>query len=320
MAIWKMAPALAAGNTVVIAGDLHAAEPAQDDRDHPRHGVAAGRLQRDHRSWPGRRPGNLHQPMVDKIAFTGSTEVGRADHAAGGQHHQEGNAGTGRQSPNIILEDADLDIAVDGSLWATFMHNGQACESGTRLFVPASIHDEFIERLVARQAQGWSVGRGRDRPGPADLAGQLRSVEEYIQIGIEERDAGAARQAGQTTPNYRTASLSRRRLHRRRQFHAHRAQEEIFGPVLRHGYDGLEAMPSALANDTIYGLAAGGGARRRGRDQRGEAFAGRHDLDQRLPHDHAEAPFGGYKQSGIGLANGPWGLKGTWRSSTSTYR
>src|SRR5690606_21250792 len=88
----------------------------------------------------------------------------------------------GGKSPNIILEDADLDIAVDSSLWATFMHNGQACESGTRLFVPASIYDEFVGRLVARAAK-LKVGlscEGETDLGPLISAGQLRTVEEYI--------------------------------------------------------------------------------------------------------------------------------------------
>ena len=127
-------------------------------------------------------------PMVDKIAFTGSTEVGREVMQQAASTIKKVTLELGGKSPNIILDDADLDVAIDGSLWATFMHNGQACESGTRLFVPSSIYDEFLERLIAR-ASRLKVGlqsEGETDLGPIISAGQRESVEAYIKLGIEE--------------------------------------------------------------------------------------------------------------------------------------
>jgi acyl-CoA reductase-like NAD-dependent aldehyde dehydrogenase len=217
----------------------------------------------------------------------------------------------GGKSPNIILDDADLDIAVDGSLWATFMHNGQACESGTRLFVPDSLYDEFMERLVDR-ASKLVIGLPADGltdVGPLISAGQLERVERYIRIGLDEGatpallgrrpDAPELAHGHFITPTIFTGVRNDMRI----------AQEEIFGPVLAViRYDRLENA-IAMANDTIYGLAAG-------------VWSGDVDRAVKVAYElragtvwindyhliNAEAPFGGYKQSGVGRELGTWGL------------
>ncbi len=219
----------------------------------------------------------------------------------------------GGKSPNIILDDADLDVAVDGSLWATFMHNGQACESGTRLFVPARIYDEFMARLVDK-ASKLKIGLSSDGAsdlGPVISAGQLTSIEEYIRIGIEEGATPCALgPPSRRSRSCRTASSSRPPSSPTYDNDMRIAQEEIFGPVLCViKYDSLEEA-IRMANDSIYGLAAGVWSQD---VERAIGVAHRLQAGTIWINDYhlinAEAPFGGYKQSGIGRELGTWGLK-----------
>jgi aldehyde dehydrogenase (NAD+) len=210
-----------------------------------------------------------------------------------------------------VLDDADLDVTIDGCLWATFMHNGQACESGTRLFVPDIMYDSFMERLLDRAGR-IRVGLPADGDtdlGPLISAAQLRRVEDYIRIGLEEgaapallgsRPADPALARGHfITPTVFTGVRNEMRI----------AQEEIFGPVLTViKYDRLEEA-IRQANDTIYGLAAGvwGSNIDRAVEVAKQIRAGTVWInDYHLIN--AEAPFGGYKQSGIGRELGTWGL------------
>ncbi len=314
MAIWKMAPALAAGNTVVIKPAtftplslLKMTEIIHETGLLPPgvFNVITG---------PGQvvGPEICTNPMVDKIAFTGSTEVGREIMQQAASTIKKVTLELGGKSPNIILEDADLDLAIDGSLWATFMHNGQACESGTRLFVPASIYDEFVERLVARAAK-LKVGHSSDGEtdlGPLISAGQLRSVEEYIKIGIEEGATPALLGERPTDPELQDGFFISPTIFTDVDNSMRIAQEEIFGPVLCViKYDGLEDA-IRMANDTIYGLAAGVWSRD---TETAISVARRLQAGTIWINDYhminAEAPFGGYKQSGIGRELGTWGLK-----------
>jgi aldehyde dehydrogenase (NAD+) len=313
MAVWKIAPALAAGNTLVL-------KPASLTP------LSALRLVEIIHETGLLPPGVLNlitgpgaaigaelatSPLVDKVAFTGSTEVGREvmRHAAGTV--KKVTLELGGKSPNIILDDADFDLAVDGSLWATFMHNGQACESGTRLFVPERRYDEFMERLLdrARRIHVGLPADGNTDLGPLISAAQLRRVEEYIRIGLAEgatpallgyRPADPELANGHfITPTVFTDVRNDMRI----------AQEEIFGPVLSViKYDRLEDA-IRLANDTIYGLAAGvwSGNVDRAVDVAKQIRAGIVWInDYHLIS--AEGPFGGYKQSGIGRELGIWGL------------
>ena len=314
MAIWKIAPALAAGNTMVL-------KPASFT---PLSALVLTEIIHDSGLLP---PGVLNivtgpgqvvgpelcvNPLVDKIAFTGSTEVGREVMQQAASTIKKVTLELGGKSPNIILDDADLDIAVDGSLWATFMHNGQACESGTRLFVPSSIYDEFLERLIARVAR-LKIGLQSDGEtdlGPLISAGQRDSVEAYIKLGIEEGampvllgkrpDDPELADGFFLTPTIFTDVDNSMRI----------AQEEIFGPVLCViKYDSLEDA-IRQANDTVYGLAAGVWS---ADIERAISVANRIRAGTIWINDYhlinAEAPFGGYKQSGIGRELGEWGLK-----------
>ena len=189
MAVWKLAPALAMGNTCVLKPasntPLTALKLAEilDETDLPKGvvnvitggGSTVGEELASH-------------PDVDKVAFTGSTVVGRRIMQLASSTIKKTTLELGGKSPNIVFEDADLDQAVDGALWGTFFHQGQVCESGTRLLVPESIHDEFVERLVAR-AQQIKVGDTMDYDsdmGPLISAEQRDTVEGYVRIGQEE--------------------------------------------------------------------------------------------------------------------------------------
>ena len=120
----------------------------------------------------------------------------------------------GGKSPNIVFEDADMEQAVDGALWATFFHQGQVCESGTRLLLPESIHDEFVERLVERAKQ-IKVGDTMDYEsdlGPLVSAQQRETVENYVRIGKEEGAKlvlGGKRPAGRRATSAATGSSRR---------------------------------------------------------------------------------------------------------------
>ena len=314
MAVWKIAPALAAGNTVILKPASFTPYSALKMIEiiHETGLLPPGVL--NLLTGPGQvvGPELCTNPLVDKIAFTGSTEVGREIMVQAASTIKKVTLELGGKSPNIILDDADLDLAIDGSLWATFMHNGQACESGTRLFVPAALHDEFVERLVARASRlklGLSSDGATDL-GPLISAGQLRSVESYIQLGIDEGatpvllgerpDDPELANGHYISPTIFTNVDNKMRI----------AQEEIFGPVLVViKYDSVEDA-IRMANDTIYGLAAGVWSRD---VERAVAVAERIQAGTIWINDYhiisAEAPFGGYKQSGIGRELGTWGLK-----------
>jgi acyl-CoA reductase-like NAD-dependent aldehyde dehydrogenase len=314
MAIWKIAPALATGNTIILKpatftplSALKLVEIIHDSGLLP-----PGVLNLI--TGPGQvvGPELCTSPLVDKIAFTGSTEVGREIMIQASSTIKKVTLELGGKSPNVILDDADLDIAIDGSLWATFMHNGQACESGTRLLVPSSIYDEFMERLLAR-ASRLKVGHsheGETDLGPLISAGQLRSVQEYIQLGIKEGATPALLGYIPDDPDLKGGHFITPTIFTDVDNSMRIAQEEIFGPVLCVIKYDSEDEAIRIANDTIYGLAAGVWSRDA---ERALSVAKRIRAGTIWINDYhlinAEAPFGGFKQSGIGRELGEWGLK-----------
>src|SRR5205085_3814900 len=189
MAVWKLAPALAMGNSVVLKPasntPLTALRLAEllDETELPEgvvNVITGG----------GSTVGEelASNPDVDKVAFTGSTVVGRRIMQLASSTIKKTTLELGGKSPNIVFEDADMEQAVDGALWATFFHQGQVCESGTRLLLPESIHDEFVERLIER-AKSIKLGDTMDYDtdmGPLVSAEQLETVTRYVRIGKEE--------------------------------------------------------------------------------------------------------------------------------------
>ena len=314
MAAWKIAPALAAGNCLVLKPASYTPLSALKMFEiiHETGLLPPGVINLV--TGPGGviGPALCLSSLVDKVALTGSTETGREVMKMAASTIKKVTLELGGKSPSIVLDDANLDITIDGCLWATFMHNGQACESGTRLFVPAGIYDEFMERLLDR-ASRIKVGLPADGTtdlGPLISASQLKTVENYIRIGLEEGATPALLGHRPTDPELAHGHFITPTIFTDVRNDMRIAQEEIFGPVLSViKYDSLDGAIKQ-ANDTIYGLAAGVWSND---VERAVKVANRIRAGTVWINDYhlisAEAPFGGYKQSGSGRELGTWGLE-----------
>jgi acyl-CoA reductase-like NAD-dependent aldehyde dehydrogenase len=309
MASWKIGPALAAGCTTVL-------KPAEQT---PLSALRLGELALE----VGFPPGVLNvltgdgetgaalvdDPGVDKLAFTGSTAVGREIGAKAGRALKRVTLELGGKSPNVILPDADIDAAVKGSFQAIYFNSGQACNAGSRLFVPKERFDEVMGAL-AEQASATNLGPGLDpqtQLGPLVSAEQRDRVMGYIESG---RDEGAELLAGGEAPLGESGGyFVSPTLFSVTSDELKIAREEIFGPVLvASPYDSLEEV-AQRANEGEYGLAAGVWTK---------DLSSAHRLASMLRagsvyintwgNVEAPAPFGGFKASGIGREHGHDGL------------
>jgi betaine-aldehyde dehydrogenase len=311
MAVWKLAPALAAGNVCVLKpSEMTPLSAIRLAAVFDELGFPPGVVNIVLGTGPSVGAAIAESHLVDKIAFTGGTKTGRSIMQAATGNLKKISLELGGKSPNVVFEDADFETAVDYALFGIYANAGQVCSAGSRLILQRSLHDRFVDRLVER-AKKIRVGDGFDpqtEMGPLISRTQLARVEEYIKIGVDEgaklltggtRLDGPLGEAGNfLVPTIFDGTKPSMRI----------VQEEIFGPVLVIQTFEDEADAVRLANDSPYGLAGAVFT---------EDVAKAHRVIRKLRAGitwintyhptYNEAPWGGYKQSGIGRELGTYG-------------
>ncbi|MFY9718706.1 MAG: aldehyde dehydrogenase family protein [Candidatus Cybelea sp.] len=310
MATWKLAPALAAGNVCVL-------KPAELT---PLSAIRLAAIFHELEFPPGvvnvvtgagATVGHAiaASTRVDKIAFTGGTVTGRSIMQAATSNLKKISLELGGKSPNVVFADADFETAIDYALFGIFANAGQVCSAGSRLVIERSLRDRFVERLVER-AQKIRVGDGFDpqtEMGPIVSPLHRERVEAYIEAGVREgarlrcggnRLGGPLASGNFIAPTIFDDTSREMRI----------VKEEIFGPVLVVQTFDDEAEAVAIANDTIYGLAGAVFTRDIAKAHRviRKLRAGITWINTYHP-TYNEAPWGGYKQSGIGRELGTYG-------------
>ena len=310
--ICKVAPALAAGCTVVLKPSEVAPLSAWVLADAvAAAGLPAGVFNLVGGTGPVVGEAIAAHPDVDMVSFTGSTQAGKRVAAVAAATVKRVALELGGKSANIILDDADLERCIPpGVVGGCFLNSGQTCTALTRMLVPRHLQDRVVELAVAT-AEGIRVGRAHDEGtqlGPLVSAVQRDRVRDYITKGI---DGGARLVTGGVEPpdGLETGYFVRPTVFADVTPDMVIAQEEIFGPVLSiMPYDTVDEAV-AMANGTNYGLA---GAVQSADQERAMAVAKRlrtGSVDVNGGRYNLFAPFGGYKQSGIGRENGVWGIE-----------
>ncbi|GAA4683683.1 aldehyde dehydrogenase family protein [Streptomyces chumphonensis] len=311
-ASWKVAPALAAGNTFVLKPSettplttLHMIRLIAEAGAPP--GVANLVL------GPGATVGAAmtSHPEVDLVSFTGGLDTGRRIMAAAADGVKTIALELGGKNPNIVFADADFDAALDYALDAAFLHSGQVCSAGSRLLVEDAVHDRFVAALADRASRirlGDGLAEGTES-GPLSSAEHRAKVEEYLEIGRAEGARVACGGRRPDDPELQRGFFLLPTVFADCDRSMRVVREEIFGPVVTVERFHTEDEAVALANDTRYGLAGGLWTSEASRAQR-VANRLRHgtvwinDFHPYVP----QAEWGGFGRSGIGRELGPSGL------------
>lgn len=313
MSAWKLAPALAAGCTLIL-------KPSELT---PLTALELGRILVALElpegvvnivTGPGMGAGEelASNMKIDKVAFTGGTVTGRKIAIAATSNMKKTTLELGGKNPNIVFADADFESAVDGALFGAFANQGEVCSAGSRLLVEQSIHKKLVEAML-KKIPRIKVGHGLTpgvKMGPLVSSAHREKVEEYIKIGVAEGAklvCGGKRPAGK---EFEKGNFLEPTIFDDVKPSMRVAREEIFGPVLSVIPFKDEAEAIRLANDTEYGLAAGVWTLNVNRAIRvtKELRAGITWVNTYHPTFN-ELPWGGYKQSGTGRELGLYGIE-----------
>ncbi|WP_068675069.1 betaine-aldehyde dehydrogenase [Oceanobacillus sp. Castelsardo] len=312
-ASWKLAPALAAGNTLIMKpSEITPLTTVKVFELMEEAGVPKGVVNLVLGAGNTVGAELSANDDVDLISFTGGIQTGKGIMQAASGNMKKIALELGGKNPNIIFADADFEIAVDQALNAVFFHAGQICSAGTRVIVEESIHDKFVDALVER-VKNIKLGSGFDEStqmGPLISKVHLNKVVNYVENGIKEGAKVAVGGGRPTDPELQKGFFYLPTVLTNCTTDMDVVQNEGFGPVITVEKFSTEAEAIKLANDSIYGLSGGVWTKDIAKAERcvakmrmGTVWI--NEFNVYFPH----APWGGYKQSGIGRELGKIGLE-----------